>query len=146
MNLLVKITSHYRGLEKDQCMDRMHQSQYILHTKIMVMAKNSLRRSIIINMSISSFDDGAKSAWSADHKSLCERPCDVLPFIVWAAQSSFAFPVNRVMPLICLNIINHTLSVVLIYGFFAGHRRTKLSHWQGISGLSSLHEMLPQPA
>ena len=39
---------------------------------------NPINYSIIINVSTSSFDDGAKSARSTAHWSLCARLCDVV--------------------------------------------------------------------
>ena len=46
-----------------------------------------------LNMSISSFDKGTKSARSAVHWSSCARLCDVLSSTVHAAWSSVAFSV-----------------------------------------------------
>ena len=53
--------------------------------------KNPSNNSMIINMSTSCFDDGAKSPWSAVHWLSCERLCDVLLFTVHAAWNAVVF-------------------------------------------------------
>ena len=48
-------------------MDRMHRAQYILHTYTYDDDFKKVNYLTIISISNSSFDDGTKSAWSADH-------------------------------------------------------------------------------
>ena len=77
-------------------------------------------------MSTSSFGDGVKSAWSALTQSAYERLCEVLPFVVHAAQNSAAFTIDRFISLIRLNISDYTFSRILVSGYFAAHRRTAI--------------------
>ena len=49
-----------------------------------------------------------------------------LPFTVHAARSSASFLGNGSILLICLNITDHTISIVLVSELFAGHRRTPI--------------------
>ena len=60
--------------------------------------------------------------------------CGVLPFIFHAARCFAAFLDNGFTPLIRLDITDHTCSIVLIFGLFAGYRRTSFSQWQEIPG------------
>ena len=88
--------------------------------------KNPFNYSMIINVSTLSFDEGAKSAWSAVHWSSCARLWGVLWFILHAARSVAAFLGNGFIPLILHDITDHTFLMVLISGLFASHKRTSV--------------------
>ena len=68
---------------------------------------------MIINMSTSCFDDGAKSAWSVVNWSSFKCLCGVLSFTVHAASSSTAFLGNRFIPLKRFNKTDHASLIVL---------------------------------
>ena len=106
----------------DQRIGRIHPAQYKFHTQVMIISKNPPSNSVTISMSTLGFDEGTKSVRSAVHWSSCARLCDVLSFTVHAAWSPAAFFGNGFTPLIRFNITGHTFLIVLIFGFFAGHK------------------------
>ena len=111
----------------DKWMDILHQAQWKFHTQIMTTKK--IHAAIYIYLTcqfgVCTMTRIGVQRWSLNRRmracvTLCHSLCT-------AARSSAVFLGNGFIPLMRLDIYDHMLSIILISGPFAGHRRTSIA-------------------
>ena len=111
----------------DQWMDIMHQAQWKFHTQIMTTQKihSAIPWWLTCQSGACTMARIGVQRWSLNRrKRACATICHSL---CTAARNPAVFPGNGFISLMRLDIYDHMISIILISGPFAGHKRTSIT-------------------